>query len=230
MFPRRLILSLAASWLVLGCSSKDDDNCPGLCPDESVPPTMTIATADGAASIASAKVVSGPCKHVLTHSAGEVGVPTGYGVVQVFYAPELAALGQSGGNPPLCTITLTSLWGDVQSIGVEVKATADEKPCCPYGTCCPKIQDAAARRYHVEFARATQTVSFQPGVDGGSGDAADAPQNPIDSQTIDAAPEDTEEEDARNIDVFAIAAEGPDGAGLDSAGIDLPEIDAAGGQ
>jgi hypothetical protein len=222
MFPRRLILSLAASWLALGCSKNADDNCPGLCPDETLAPTMTISTADGAASIARAKVVSGPCTQVLRRSEGEVGEPTGYASVQVIYGSGSAQLPQSSDVPPLCIVTLTSLWGDVESLSVGVKVVPFEKACCPYGTCCPKTEDALTRRYHVEFAQPTQTISFQPGPDAGASDTADAPLSPADTAPLDVSGERGEELDAEGIDV-----QGMDSAGIDSTGLDLSEIDAA---
>jgi len=222
MFPHRLMVTLAATVLAFGCS-KSDDNCPGQCADETLLPSMTIVTIDGAASIANAKVQSGPCTRLLTHSEGEVGVPTGYAAVQVIYDPGSARLDQSGGAAPLCTIELTSLWGDVEDIGVQVTSKPYQKPCCPYGTCCPKTQDALTLRYHLEFAQPTQTVSFLPGPDGGPSDAVDAPQAPLDVESIDSPDIDGTGVGVSDIDMGDLDVR----VGVDTASVDLAELDVA---
>lgn len=231
MFPRRLTIPLTATWLALGCG-KSDDNCPGQCPDESVLPSMTIVTADSAPSIASA-MVSGPCTRILTHSAGEVGVPTGYAAVQVSYQPQAAALEQSNGVAPLCTVQVTSLWGDVETISAQVTVKAYETACCPYGTCCPKTMDALTRRYHLAFDTPTQTVAFLPAPDGGDSDAADAP--PSDAEGVEASTVDGSL-DATVLDLSALDAP-DDGTGsqdldgiLEAGALDVADlIDLPGG-
>jgi hypothetical protein len=223
MFPPRLMVMLAATIFVVGCD-KSEDNCPGQCADESVLPSMTIVTVDGAASIASANVLSGPCTKLLSHSEGEVGVPTGYAAVQVIYDPTSATLAQSGGTPPMCIIELKSLWGDVEAVSTQVTAKPYQKACCPYGTCCPKTQDALTQRYHLDFDQPTQIVSFLPGPDGGAPDAADAAQTPVDAETIDSSAIDT-----AGVDGLVADAEAFDGPGVDTAAIDLAELDVAAG-
>lgn len=212
MLLRRLILPCLpalATWMVSGCS-KNEDNCPGLCPSETATPTMTIRAADGAASIASAKVVSGPCTALLLRSEGEVGVPTSYAEVQVSYHWPTNV-------PPLCIVELTSRYGQVESVSVQAKSKAYAQACCPYGTCCPKTQDALTQRYRMEFEPKEQTVSFPPPPDGGTNndasDANDAPASEdvlgIDSASIDGAALDVSEldtspSDADDLDVASV--------------------------
>jgi len=197
-----MILPLTATWLAFGCG-KGDDNCPGLCPDETLMPTMTIRAADGAASIASAKVVGGPCTAMLLRSAGEVGVPTSYSEIQVTYdGPREIS--------PLCIVEVTSRWGQVEAIAPQVKSRAYTQTCCPYGTCCPKTEDALTQRYHLEFDPKTQTISFPPPPDGGAGDdAADAGDAPANADLLD--------RDASDVDVGTI----------DSLSVDVQELDAS---
>ena len=189
MFPRSLFIRLTALLLLVGCG-KGDNNCPGLCPSENVPPTMTISTADGEASIASAKVRNSPCTVMLTHSAGEVGVPTGYATVQVTYnGPR--------DNPPLCIVELTSLWGEVEVLAPQAKSRLYQQTCCPYGTCCAK-ESVVTQQYHLAFDPATQTVSFAPAPDGGVG-------NDANTQTPDAVPPlDVLDQDASGIDAESV--------------------------
>ena len=178
-----------------GCSSSG--YCPGLCPAESIYPTMTIEVAGGAASVASAKIISGPCAHLLVHSSGEAGVTTGYAAVQVTYN------GPSD-IPPLCLVELTSLEGETVVVTTSVTASGYEQPCCPYGSCCPK-SSAISLHHHVVFDQPTQTISFPGTPDGGRDDgtgdlAQDVPQatevetidlaDEIDGGAVDAADED----------------------------------------
>jgi hypothetical protein len=199
--------------LASGCS-KNEDNCPGLCPDENATPTMTIRAADGAASIASAKVVSGPCTAILLRSEGEVGVPTSYAEVQVSYHWPTDI-------PPLCIVDVTSRYGQVESVSVQAKSKAYAQPCCPYGTCCPKTQDALTQRYHMDFDPKVETVSFPPPPDGGMNsdakDANDAPAND-DSQGIDSA-----SIDGAALEVSALDASTYDADDLDSAAVDVAD-------
>jgi hypothetical protein len=208
MFLRRFCGPLTALLLLVGCG-KNNDNCPGLCPSETLSPTMVLSTADGAPSIASAKVYNSPCTAMLTHSAGEVGVPTGYAAVQVTYnGPK--------DNPPLCIVELTSLWGDVQVFAPQVKASPYQQTCCPYGTCCAKSSEVT-QRVHLAFDPATQTVSFEPAPDGGMGsDAGDAGAETMDAeQGLDGLAPDTAELDLGGVD-----------AEIDAANSDVVDIDA----
>jgi hypothetical protein len=215
MFLRRMILPLTATWLALGCG-KDDGNCPGLCPNEAVLPTITVSAADGAASIASAKVLSGPCTAMVLHSAGEVGVPTSYAQVQVTYDGARDIL-------PLCTVEITSRYGQVEAISVQVKSREYTQTCCPYGTCCPKTDDALRQRYHLAFDPNTQTVSFPPPPDGGTqDDAADAAADAEDSRDLGSS-----SVDAGSVDAGDLDADGVDAAPLDGVDLDASAIDAA---
>lgn len=184
---------------------------------------MTIRAADGAASIASAKVVSGPCTAILLQSEGEVGVPTSYAQVQVTYHWPTDI-------PPLCIVELSSRSGQVESVSVQVKSKAYTQSCCPYGTCCSKTQDALTQRYRMEFDPRTQTVSFPPPPDGGVSDdaadhdAADANDAPAkdDSQSADATDIDSGERDVAPFDSSGADGGAPEVAPIDVAnGFDL---------
>lgn len=204
MASRGLAFFTAIAAVTLGCG-KSSDNCPGLCPDDSSPPTMTITTADGAASIASAKVANGPCTVLLLHSAGEAGLPQSYGEVQVTYAGPLD-------NPPLCVIALTSTWGQVEDKVAQVTSSASSITCCPYGTCCPP-SDASLLHYRVVFKVSSDTVTFQPAPDGGAAtDAADAPA-PLDAGAGEVA---VVPDDGASLD-----------AGADDGGMDMTLLDLA---
>ena len=206
MLPLRLpsVLAMAAIWLTAGCGSKGG-GCPGMCPDEPWPPTMTITTADGTASIASATVANGPCAVLLFESAGEVGVPESYAAVRVSYSGPRDI-------PPICVIELTSVSGGIEDLGVHITSSASQEICCPYGACCPDT-DAATVLYHVVFDPAAVTVSFPPAPDGGTADdGADASTG---------APEVAADVSAPPIDEMAMDL-GEDGAGADVAALDLP--------
>jgi hypothetical protein len=211
MFPRWLSVPLTTLLLLGGCGKSNNDNCPGLCPDETLMPTMTISTADGSATIASAKIVGGPCTYLLLHSAGEVGVPTSYAAVRVTYHGPRDI-------PPLCIIELTSQWGQVEAIAPQVKSRAYQQPCCPYGTCCPKADALPSQRYHLEFEPTTETVAFPPAPDGGfirdAGDALEDAPNPGDApEALDTG--------TSGLDLGGVDSE------LDGA-VDLADVDAAG--
>jgi hypothetical protein len=179
MHLRWRFASLAAVLFAAGCNS--NGYCPGLCPMEDVYPTMTIEVADGTASIANARVASGPCAHLLVQSAGEAGATTGYAAVQVTYS------GPSD-HPPLCLIELTSQDGETVVVTASVSATSYQKPCCPYGSCCPKAS-AISLHDHVVFDQPVQTISFPGPPDGGmKGDAASATQA-VDGETVDSTGE-----------------------------------------
>jgi hypothetical protein len=126
---------------------------------------MTIEVAGGATLLASAKIVGGPCSHLLVRSSGEAGVPTGYAAVQVTYN------GATTSPLPLCLIEVTSLDGQVADVTAEAKATTLEQACCPAQTCCAKAQ-AVTVHHAVAFTQAVQTVSFAPldagALDGGA--------------------------------------------------------------
>jgi hypothetical protein len=142
---------------------------------------MTIEVAGGAALLASAKILNGPCSHLLVQSSGEAGVPTGYAAVQVTYN------GTTTAPLPLCTIEVRSLDGQVLDVTAEATVTTSEQACCPAQTCCAKSQAATVQRT-ITFKQDVQTVTFEPldagvveaGVQldsGGGGDAGndDAP-------------------------------------------------------
>jgi hypothetical protein len=220
MFLRRMILPLTATWIALGCG-KSDDNCPGLCPNEAVLPTMTISTADGAASIASAHVLGGPCTAMVLRSAGEAGVPTSYAQVQVTYDGPRDL-------PPLCIVEIKSRYGQIEAIAPQVKSQPYTTTCCPYGTCCPKTNDALTQRYHLEFDPPTQTVSFPPPPDGGAGDdAADAADVAAEAGTRDASLDlDRASVDADGVDTDRADTGAVDGDSVDVAGLLAPDLDA----
>lgn len=222
MFLRRLMLPLTATCVALGCSG-ESAHCPGMCSDETAIPTMTIEADDRAASIASARVVSGPCTAILLQSEGEAGVPTSYARVQVTYHWPTDV-------PPLCIVELSSRSGQVESVAVQVKAKAYTQACCPYGTCCAKTQDALTQRYRMEFEQRTVTVSFPPPPDGGIRDdaadldAADANDAPAkdDSQSADATDLDGDGLDVAPFDSSAADGGTPEVAPIDVAdGFDL---------
>ena len=161
------------------CSKSSNGDCPGLCPAGSTSPTMTIEVAGGAASIASAKVISGPCFHLLVHSDSEAGAPTRYAAAQVTY-------NGPADIPPLCLIQLTSVAGDTQVVTATVTATSDQQPCCPLGSCCPS-ESAITIHRHVVFDQPVQTIAFPtligPGLDGGDVDIGlDAENNALDAE------------------------------------------------
>jgi hypothetical protein len=204
-FERRLLL--ATLFLASQACSSSQDNCPGQCPADSVSPSMTIETSDGVASIAKAKVVSGPCSHLLIRSAGEAGVEMGYAAVQVTYHGSTTI-------PPLCLVEVTALTGESTVVTTSVTATNYTQPCCPYGSCCLKSNETALH-YHVEFDQPTQTVTFAPGIDGGVPDVAvDAAEADAGEQALDAG----DGVDEGDID----GAPARDGASIDSA----PRVDA----
>jgi hypothetical protein len=158
--------ALTGALLALACSSGSTAYCPGLCPIESIFPTMTIEVAGGAASIASAEVTSGPCAHLLIHSAGEDGAPSGYAAAQITYNGPFDI-------PPLCVIKLTSLDGATVVVATSVTATSSQSPCCPYGSCCQE-SSAISLHHHIVFDQPVQTISFPGMIDGGVDGGADA--------------------------------------------------------
>ena len=162
--------ALTGALMAIACSSGSTAYCPGLCPTESIFPTMTIDVAGGEASIASAEVASGPCARLLIHSAGEAGAPSGYAAAQITYN------GPSD-IPPLCVIKLTSLDGTTVVVATSVTATSNQSPCCPYGSCCQE-SSAILLHHRVMFDQPVQTISFPGTIDGGlDGGADDAAQN-----------------------------------------------------
>jgi hypothetical protein len=190
MCLRRYFLLLLGILTATTCGDSKG-NCPGLCSVENVFPTMTIETADGMASIAKAQVVSGPCAHLLTRSAGEAGVPTGYAAVQVTY-------NGSTSIPPLCLVELTSLLGETTVVTTQVTISQYQQRCCPSGSCCDESNERALH-YNVAFTPSLQTVTFSmvsdAGIDTQSLDTTDpfetAPLDatePFDSSTLDVAP------------------------------------------
>jgi hypothetical protein len=199
--------------LLFSACSETSDNCPGLCPDENIPPSMTISTEDGLPTIASAKILSGPCSHILIRSSGEVGVPTTYAAVQVTYnGPRDLA--------PLCIVELTSRYGQVEGITAEAKATQYQQTCCPYATCCPAASTVTQHR-HVEFLPPTKTVSFPPPPDGGAADGAlDAAQDAPDAAVDMVGHLDSD-------DSIDGTSSGIDMSEIDSAMVDSPAFDGA---
>jgi len=133
---------------------------------------MTIEVAGGVPLLASAKVVGGPCSHLLVGSSGEAGVPTGYAAVQVTYN------GTTTSPLPLCMIEVTSLDGQVTDVTAEAKATTSAQACCPAQTCCANAQ-AVTVHHAVAFTQAVQTVAFEPldagALDGGGSLDSGAP-------------------------------------------------------
>jgi hypothetical protein len=152
--------------------------CPGLCPVESTLPTMTIEVAGGAATIASAEIISGPCARLLVQSAGEAGIQPGYAAAQITYNGSVDI-------PPLCLVQLTSLYGDITVVTASSTASSYQQPCCPTGTCCPK-PSAITLHHRVVFDQPVQTIAFPippgPSLDGGDRDAAlDAESSALDA-------------------------------------------------
>jgi hypothetical protein len=195
MFPRWHLAPLLGGLLAAGCSSSSSSYCPGLCPTESIHPTMTIKVEDGTASIASAEVVSGPCARLLIHSAGEAGVSTGYAAVQVTYN------GSTSPPTPLCLVEVTSIKGDTTVVTTQPPTiSTDKQPCCPTGSCCSETS-AISLHPHVTYDQPVVTVSFPAPPDGGSNDEDAA-------QTLDNAATDGESEidAAREIDAESIDA------------------------
>lgn len=172
---------MAGILAAVSCSGSSN-YCPGLCPVESIHPTMTIQIDGGMATVASAKVVSGPCSHLLIHSAGEVGVATGYAAVQVTYNGAVDI-------PPLCLVELTSLDGQTVVVTTSVTVSTHDQPCCSSGSCCPQTS-AVSLHHQVAFDQPEQTISFPilPGLDGGIADTAlDAEATDIDTSGPDSA-------------------------------------------
>jgi len=131
---------------------------------------MTIEVAGGTAAIAGAEVTSGPCSHLLVHSATEAGATMGYAAAQITYN------GPSD-IPSLCLIKLTSLDGETVVVTTSVTATSDQQPCCPVGSCCPQTS-AISLHHHVVFDQPVQTISFPGAIDGGlDGGPADTVQD-----------------------------------------------------
>ena len=198
--------------LLLSSCGKNNDNCPGLCPDETIFPTVTISTADGSASIASARILSGPCTHLLIHSSGEVGMPTTYAAVQVTYN------GPRDAPQPLCLVELTSQFGQIEVVTAQVTSRFYRQTCCLYGACCPTTSEVT-EHYHVEFDEPTLTVSFPPPPDGGAAeDAADV-------AAVDDS--DTGQDSPSATDVTDVNPSSIDLAGVDSQALDLPAADGA---
>lgn len=204
---------LAGAIAAVGCSSSSSNDCPGLCPVESIHPTMTIQVDQvdgGTAAVASAQVVSGPCAHLLVRSAGEAGVATGYAAVQVTYNGSVDV-------PPLCLVELTSLDGQTVIVTTSVTASTFQQPCCPNGSCCSK-SSAASLHHQVVFDQPVQTISFptppNQGLDGGGPDAAlDAVGNTIGAGDLDSAkdiPEDAAEDATIDGATLEIAVSPPD--------------------
>lgn len=147
---------------------------------------MTIEVAGGTAAIAGAEVTSGPCSHLLVHSATEAGATMGYAAAQITYN------GPSD-IPPLCLVKLTSLDGETIVATTSVTATSDPQPCCPVGSCCAQTS-AISLHHHVVFDQPVLTISFPGAIDGGLGGGAadtirDVPQA-MESGSVDLA-EDT---------------------------------------
>ena len=209
MVPRWHFAPLTGFLFAAGCSSSN--YCPGLCPTEGIHPTMTIEVADGTASIASAKVVNGPCASLLIHSAGEVGVSTGYAAVQVTYN------GSTSPPPPLCLVEVTSLAGDSTRVTTEPTVSKYEQPCCPTGSCCSETS-AISIHPRATFKEAVMTVSFPALPDGGMVDEDVA--HPIEDGSIDGEPEIDAAPDidaGQDIDAQPVdAAESVDAAEVDS--------------
>jgi hypothetical protein len=179
MYLRWNFALLTGGLLATSCGSSSD-NCPGLCPTDSIHPTMTIEVADGTASIASAEVGNGPCASLLIHSAGEVGVPTGYAAVQVTYN------GSTISPAPLCVINVTSLAGDSTSVTTQPTIGAYDQPCCPYGSCCSK-NGVISLHPRVTYDQPVQTFSFPARLDGGTEDGLVDVPHPIEDGVIDGA-------------------------------------------
>jgi hypothetical protein len=127
---------------------------------------MRIEVAGGAATIASAEILSGPCARLLVSSEGEAGAPKGYAAAQVTY------------NGPIdvsspCVVKLTSLFGDTAVVTAALTAGNYQQACCPVGTCCPQAS-AITNHHQVVFDQPVQTISFPippgPNLDGGGGD------------------------------------------------------------
>ena len=158
----RVAIFTAALLLAAGCGG-GDSYCPGRCTVDTTHPTMTIEVAGGAALLASARIVGGPCSSLLVRSSGEAGAPTGYAAVQVTYN------GTTTSPLPLCLIEVTSLDGQVTDVTAEATATSLQQACCPTQACCAKNQ-AVTIHHAVAFTKPVQTVTFEP-VDGGALDA-----------------------------------------------------------
>ena len=205
---------MMTSALVAAACSSSGGYCPGLCPAESTFPTMTIEVDGGTASIASARIVSGPCSYLLIHSEGEAGAQHSYAAAQITYT------GPSD-TPPLCRIGLTSVYGNSAEVTASLSATSQEEPCCPYGSCCAKNGATPLHRI-VAFDWPTQTISFPvpPGLDGGIADAildiegtpvdaaddsaADVPENAVEDVPLDGASQSTIDAD-RVLDLASVS-------------------------
>ena len=131
----------------------------------------------------------------------------------------------------MCIVELTSRYRQIESVTVQAKSKAYAQACCPYGTCCPKTQDALIQRYHMEFEPKEATVAFPPPPDGGTNDdardASDANDAPVndDSQGIDSA-----SIDGAALDLSDLDASPSDADDLDTAAVDVSdELDLATG-
>ena len=176
MYLRWNFVLLTGLFFATSCGSSSDD-CPGLCPTDSIHPTMTIEVEDGTASVASARIVSGPCAHLLIRSNGEAGPATGYAAVQITYN------GSVDPPPPLCMVDVTSLNGDTVRVQMQVTMNSYEQPCCPFGSCCPKT-NVISHHNRVVFDEPAPTIIFPTPSDGGGGDL---PQGTNDSSVVNEA-------------------------------------------
>lgn len=200
--------------LVSASCGGDSGYCPGLCSLDRTHPTMTIEVAGGAAVLASAEVVGGPCSRLLVRSSGEAGAPTGYAAVQVTYN------GPTTNPLPMCIVRVTALDGQQLDVNAEAGAASSQQACCPAGTCCPKAQ-AVKIHQTVTFAQVVKTISFAAidggaidgGLDGGTGDSSMLEADGSDGALLDGRGE--------------IDAEIADATGIDRSEIDGSEIDAS---
>jgi hypothetical protein len=184
--------------MALACKASDG-YCPGLCAIDNLFPTMTVETADGRASIATAKIVSGPCVQLLAHSAGDAGVIDGYASVQVTYNGPVDSV------PPLCLVEITSIYGEKTVITGEIAISTYQQACCPHDRCC--MQETALSVHHrVDFKQPLQTVSLQVPEDAGSVEGYDGSQS-VDADQVDASPVDAEPIDAGTIDASPVDAQ-----------------------
>jgi len=170
-------LLTAVFFFTTACGSKSD-HCPGLCPPDSTFPTMAIEVTGGAATIASAEIMSGACARLMVRSEGEAGAPKGYAAAQVTYNGTIDV-------PAPCLIKLTSLFGDTAVVTASLTASGYQQACCPVGSCCPQAS-AIMLHARVVFDQPVQTISFPippgPSLDGGELDAAlDAESNSVDA-------------------------------------------------
>jgi hypothetical protein len=183
---------------------------------------MTISTDDGSASIASAKILSGACVQLLLRSSGQDGAPTHYAAVQVVYSGPRD-------TSAVCQVELTSRFGQTAIIAAEVASRAYQQACCPYGTCCPAAS-TVTQHHHAEFVPPTQTVSFPPPPDAGTGDGAtdaavDAPDAAADAAK--GGPEQPGEIDANpsGVDLAGVDSPSLESRVLDGAMVDSPSLE-----